>query len=537
MTGPDASVRESARKRAARKRIVVVDGAAPAPRDSNAISLYDSDGRKRPQADVLLDIGARHQLFRDPSGDAYAQLASDGHLEVHAVESKTYREHLAGAYYALAAKGCSRNAMTDAIDTLAARARFGGDVRPVWLRTARDGDALVVDLGDPDWRILRVDALGWEIAAGGDVAFRRAHRMMALPFPETEEPQGPAESFARLWKYCNVTPADRVLVAAFILGAFKPEGPYPLLMVSGEQGTGKSTFSRLLKRLIDPSAAPLRQPPKEPRDVLVAAINTWLLCLDNLSWLPPDLSDTLCRISTGGAISERTLFSNLDETLVEVQRPVVMNGIEELATRPDLAQRGIHVELEPVARVIPESQLLREFDTDAPRIFGALLSALAVCVSCANDVKLDPMPRMADFAQWAYAGLPVLGFRPNDFTDAYMANQDAGLQLGLESSPVGRALVALMERQREWEGTTTDLLGMLASIDGVDQRSRQWPKTPRMLTAQLSRLGPALRSAGIQRVHYRTKRERGIRLFITNGKQPSPSVTSVEKSNEINEER
>ncbi|MFT4197684.1 MAG: hypothetical protein QM601_07220 [Pseudoxanthomonas sp.] len=465
---------------------------------------------------MLLEIGARHQLFRDTGGDAYAQLASDGHLEVHAVESKTYREHLAGAYYAIATKGCSRNAMTDAIDTLAARARFGRDARPVWLRTAREDGALVLDLGDPDWQTVRVDAAGWEVAAGGEVAFRRTHRMMALPAPiDPAEQQGNTEAFARLWRYCNVTEADRVLVAAFILGAFKPEGPYPLLMVSGEQGTGKSTFSRLLKRLIDPSAAPLRQPPKEPRDVLVAAINTWLLCLDNLSWLPAELSDTLCRISTGGAISERTLFSNLDETLVEVQRPVVMNGIEELATRPDLAQRGIHVELEPVARVIPESRLMREFDADAPLIFGTILNALAICVSCADNVKLDPMPRMADFAQWAYAGLPLLGFQPDDFMDAYIANQDAGLRLGLDSSPVGHALVAFMSQRSEWCGTATELLDVLGNVEGVDRRSKQWPRAPRALSAALTRLGPAMRAVGISRETGWAHRERHIRLFKT----------------------
>jgi hypothetical protein len=503
---------------AAKRRMVIIDGGAsgkakgkkvPAP---GVPSLYDSEGRKRPQADVLLEIGSRHQLFRDPAGDAYAQLSSDGHLEVHAVESKTYREHLAGAYYAAAERGCSRAGLADAMDTLAARARFCGDVRGVWLRTARDVGALVLDTGDADWRTIRIDHAGWKVEAGGAVAFRRAHRMQALPAP-SDPLVSNREAFNLLWKYANVTAADRVLVAAFILGAFKPEGPYPLLMVSGEQGTGKSTFSRLLKRLVDPSAAPLRQPPKEPRDVLVAAMNTWLLCLDNLSWLPPELSDTLCRISTGGAISERTLFSNLDETLVEVQRPVVMNGIEELATRPDLAQRGIHVELEPVTTVMPESRLMREFDADAPLIFGAILNALAICVTTHDNVKLTPMPRMADFAQWAYAGLPVLGFQPNDFMDAYQANQDAGLRLGLDSSPVGRAVVALLEARSEWNGTASELLEALAATGSGDQRSKQWPKTARALSAALTRLGPALRSSGIGKESGWAKRDRYIRLF------------------------
>lgn len=512
----EAKPKESAKKRAARRSITVVDGGKPADAtsgsDAGRISLYDADGRKRPQADVLLEIGQRHQLFRDPSGDAYAQLAHGDHLEVYAVDSKGYREHLSAGYYALAERGCSRNAMTDALDTLAAQARFGGDTRPVSLRTARDGSALVIDRGDPDWSEIHVDATGWGVQGGGSVMFRRAHRMLALPMPE--ESESPAEGFARLWKYANVTPADRVLVAAFILGAFKPEGPYPLLMVSGEQGTGKSTFSRLLKRLIDPSAAPLRQPPKEPRDVLVAAINTWLLCLDNLSWLPPELSDTLCRISTGGAISERTLFSNLDETLVEVQRPVVMNGIEELATRPDLAQRGIHVELEPVKRVLPESQLLRDFDADAPAIFAAILAALAVSVATHERVKLDPMPRMADFARWAAAGIRTLGFQTSDFVDAYQANQDAGLRQGLDSSPVGRAIVAFMDGRDEWKGTASELLAGLRDLgDANDHRSKQWPKVPRALSAALTRLGPALRSSGIGRESGWENRERYIRLF------------------------
>jgi hypothetical protein len=166
-----------------------------------------------------------------------------------------------------------------------------------------------------------------------------------------------------------------------------------------------------------------------------------------------------------------------------------------------------------VKRVIPEAQLLRDFNNDAPAIFGAILAALGVCVTTHEHVKLDPMPRMADFARWAHAGLGTLGFQSNDFLDAYQANQDAGLRLGLDSSPVGRALVTFMDGRPEWRGTASELLLALAGVDGVDTRSKQWPRTSRALSAALTRLGPALRSSGIGRESGHAGRERYVRLF------------------------
>lgn len=113
-----------------------------------------------------------------------------------------------------------------------------------------------------------------------------------------------------------------------------------------------------------------------PCDWLLAARNSWLLAIDNLSRLSADLSDALCRIATGGAISERTLYTNLGETLVEVQRPTVLNGIEEFATRPDLAERAVHITLAPVARCRPEAEFWQAFERDAPFILGGLLNGL-----------------------------------------------------------------------------------------------------------------------------------------------------------------
>lgn len=491
---------------ASRKRPVANDG---------DVALYDSNGRPRKQADVLIELAARHVLFRSSEGDTFAEVQIGDHREVHPVESKIYREILAEYFFAATAgkAGCNRNAIADAVTTLAARARFQGEVRPVWLRVARHDGELVFDAGDDAWSTLTIDSLGYETGAGGGVMFRRTGRMLALPTPKE-----PAD-FGRLWNYIGAAKEDRVLIAAFLLGALRPDGPYPLLALSGEQGSGKSTVSKIIKRLVDPSAAPLSAPPKDVRDLLVSALNRHLLVLDNLSWLPPEVSDALCRISTGGAIAERTLYSNTDETLVGVQRPVILNGIEELASRPDLAQRAIHIELPQREDTRTEAEVWAAFEQDAPHIFAGLLNGLCGSLRDADSVKLSPMPRMADFAVWAAAGVPWLGFTADEFITAYRANQDAGLAAGADGSAVGRAALHLMEDRREWSGTASELLAALEAVTADGQRGRTWPKSARALSAALNRLGPALRACGVGKVIERSGAARTIHLSRSENSQ------------------
>ncbi|HKF95677.1 MAG TPA: hypothetical protein VKB96_14000 [Gammaproteobacteria bacterium] len=130
--------------------------------------------------------------------------------------------------------------------------------------------------------------------------------------------------------------------------AMRPTGPYPVLILQGEQGTAKSTAAKVLRLLIDPSAAPLRTAPRDERDLMIAARNGWIIALDNLSGLSSWLSDALCRIATGGGVSTRELYSDTDEVLIDVQRPIILNGIDDIATRQDLIDRSIIINLEPI---------------------------------------------------------------------------------------------------------------------------------------------------------------------------------------------
>lgn len=489
----------------------LVDAAELAP-----IEITDGEGRPRKQSDILVDLGRRHDLFHDQGGTAYARIGN----RVFGIDSRDYREALTGEFYALTNKGPNRNAVGDACATLAAQAKFAGPCHHVWLRVGEDEGNVVIDCGDG--RVVIVTPSGPLVAEDAPVRFRRTSGMLALP-------QIGKPNFSLLWNYVNVRPDHRPLIAGFLLAALRPRGPYPLLIFEGEQGVGKSTLTKFIRYLVDPSTSAVRAPPKEVRDLLVGALNGWLLALDNLSYLSAELSDALCRLATGGAISERALFTNTDEILIEVQRPAILNGIEDPATRPDLADRAIHIEVERASVERTEADLWRDFERDAPAIFAGLLGGLVASLRGHTTVQVGRLPRMADFATWASAGMTPLGFTADAFMAAYRANIASGQGAALESSTVGHAVVEFIRQRGDWSGTASALLGELArQVGESDIRSQHWPKSPRGLAGAIKRLAPALRTAGVDVTKDRDTgpdRERLIRL-CSRRKQPSRSSAS-----------
>jgi hypothetical protein len=136
-----------------------------------------------------------------------------------------------------------------------------------------------------------------------------------------------------------------VLIVAWLLAALRHGGPYPLLAVFGEQGSSKTVLSKILRALVDPNTAPVRCAPREERDLFIAASNGHLLAFDNLSDVPPWISDALCRLASGGSFAVRQLYTDRDEILFQAARPIILNGIEDVITRPDLADRAIFLTL------------------------------------------------------------------------------------------------------------------------------------------------------------------------------------------------
>ena len=323
------------------------------------------------------------------------------------------------------------------------------------------------------------------------------------------------------------TDGDFVLVVAWALACLRNRGPYPVIVLSGEQGSAKSTFSATLRALLDPNTAPLRALPREDRDLFIAASNGHVLAFDNVSGLPAWISDTLCRLATGGGFAVRQLYTDQDEVLFDAARPVILNGIEDIVTRPDLADRAVFLTLEPIPeeRRRPEQELWASFEAERPLILGVLLDAVAKGLAELPRTKLDKLPRMADFALWAAACETRL-WPSGTFWSAYCGNRDEAVEGVIDADPIAAAVRALAQARTEWTGTASELLGALAEMAGERvAKAKTWPDSPRALAGRLRRAATFLRKVGVEISFEREGRARTRMIRITTTGQPTSPET------------
>ena len=449
---------------------------------------------------LALDSGV--ELWHDPERNPWATLRVNGHAEHHPLKTKTVKRYLAHLYYSENESAPHAQGVQDALNTLEAKAVFEGPEHPVFVRLAELNGAVYLDLANEGWQVVKVTPQGWGLAEADAVSvrFRRPRGMSPLPTPER------GGALTELAKLLNVSPDSRdwKLIVAWLLQALRGTGPYPVLVLNGGQGSGKSTAAKMLRALLDPNVSLLRSLSRDERDLFIAATNGWALAFDNVSGLSPWISDSLCKLATGGGLATRELFSDADETLLDAQRPVVLNGITDFVQRQDLVDRALQVHLPAIPD--EERKLERElwgaFDKAQPRILGALLDVVVTGLQRLAHTTLDGLPRLADFALWATACEAALGWERGAFMAAYRDARDDLIKDALETEPVAAPLLSLLTLQnlQEWTGTASELLAALNEQKGyTDKRPpKGWPGAPHVLSGVLKRLAPALLAQGLE---------------------------------------
>ena len=458
------------------------------------------------QTDRLMTIADTECVPFHDAHSAFADVETNGHRETWPVRSREFRLWLRHRYFDAHHGAPNPTALRSALDTIEAQGQFAGTQQRVFQRVASRDSRLYLDLANSEWQAVEIGADGWRVINRPPVRFTRSQTTHALPIPE------PGGHIRELRPYLNLASHDEfVLLTSWMLAALRDTGPYPILVLLGEHGSAKSTAVRIVRSLIDPREAPVRTLPRNERDLYITAAHSHVLTFDNVSAISAWLSDALCRLSTGAGFATRKLCTDDSELVISVARPLILNGITEFVTRGDLADRTIFLRppVIPETRCATEAAVWARFERDRPRILGALLDALSTGLDSHAHVRLERLPRMADFATWAVACEPAES--GGAFVRAYERNRAGAVASVIDESPVASAIRTWMEeRSASWTGEAAELYSELSrSAERAGLTGHGWPANGQALSRQLNRLIPVLRRAGIV-----IARERSVRRQI-----------------------
>ena len=437
-------------------------------------------------------------FFKDPDSRAFAKIMKGEHREeLYPLKSLSFEDWLSAINFKAFEEIATSKLKSDATEFLEGETKFFGKTHEVGFRVMGDEEYIEIDLGDEDWQSVYITKYNWRVRKHKNY-FYRNKSMKSLPVPSRDK-------LDKDWagNIFNISGnSQSMLILGWLIGCFMPEAPKPMLVIQGEQGSGKSFLASMLRSLVDPVKADKTSLPSSERDLYVQAQNNYVLSFDNQRTLHKRHSDWLCRMVTGGGYSTRRLYTNNEEEVFSVTRPIILNGITQITDQPDLIDRSIFINtpvIEANSRK-PEKELLNSLKSLKPMILGKIYCALSASLRNKNK-KYGPLPRMADFAKFVSGAEEELGWEKDSFVDAMNANRMEALE---EMNEYDSLLSLIQELGRKnknlafiFNGTAEQLFEKLIEmIPGKLQKSA-FPGSPAALAKKLNGLKPVLREMGI----------------------------------------
>lgn len=435
--------------------------------------------RKKPSIEAIDGyIRQRHRLVCSDKKDPFAIFVRKGRQLVSRLDDQ-YGAMLAADYLDENGQALDGSLLSNVLRIARQRA-LDGDKHVIRNRVAMHGGEWFLDLGGESREVVNASKDGWRIAAQCPVLFARGLLTTELPRPAKHN------GLDELRTLLNVDDAGWQSIRAFLIGAWNPLGPAPLLVLTGTNGSAKSTAARILQSIIDPKQDEslgrenIFAPPKDARDLLVVAMNNYLLCFDNLSKISDELSQALCRLSTGGSQPARKLYSDAGLVSLSSMNPVIITSINSIVEAEDLRSRSLFVELERPAKFIGEQELWAKLQEMRPRIIAAMLDLVVNALRNWDSTEPLENGRLTDSSKWILAADPNL-------RDSLAASAREAAERSLESDDVAEA----MTKVEAGNYSASELLIALQRLNTSIVCSAK------SLGHQLKRLAPELQTLGV----------------------------------------
>lgn len=444
--------------------------------------------KSQSQADRLIEIANTHFTFgcsTDKEPFVVARYAPSIAMMI-GDNCRAFRKELAALYQTIEGTAPNSAPLKDALLVLQGHAA-ARDQEAVHLRTAMDDGTVLIDLGDNAGSAVRVGQDGWTLLENASLLFRRYKMTKAFPIPIAP---GDIESMRHLF---NLDDESWRLLVGWMVSAFIPDTPCPILLLGGEQGTGKTMAAEMIAGLVDPSSAPIQSPPSNQDNWVVAASGSWVCCIDNLSSIPMWWSDSLCKAISGDSLVRRKLYTDSEQSVISLRRRVILTSIDPGALRGDLGERVMMLDLQPIpdSQRRTEREIKKEFEKHQATAFAGLLDLAVHALRHRDQVSLPRTPRMADFTRV----LAALDHATDSSSATSYVNQRRRIdEEVVEGDEVACILIDLIRDKAEYSGTAGDILEALKRSNS----SKGGPATPRAVADCIKRVTPNLRRLGIE---------------------------------------
>lgn len=465
---------------------------------------------------LLKDIEEEHHIFyHDRAESPYVCVAKDGIIQYMEVYGSGYRNYIRYLFYERYQKAVPKDALQRVLDTLAVKAQIEGkEITPAY-RCAYHAGKIYYYLADREQTVICIDENGYRVIAESPVPFIKKQNMLEQVLPKRSK-DSLKKMGMKYWQFA--TADDRILHWILLISRFIAEGSQPLVYYFGDRGSAKSTSMRLDKMIVDPSEIDIKALPKSISDAVAAVSNQYMVSFDNVSRISDELSDIFCIVATHGYYSKKMLYSNNQEFAIKLNARVSFSGITNLSTKPDLIDRMVCLKLNRIdsSNRRTEEEIMKEFQTDLPYILDKIFRILSKAIPIYNDLKLERLPRMADFAKWGYAIAEALGYGGERFLRIYENNQADLLENLVSEDSLITVLIEAMKKQNYFKGTVTELLVSLTNMAEkmeIDTRVG-WARDASSLSRKLYENQSVLCMFGISVNRGKSNGERYIELIM-----------------------
>lgn len=438
------------------------------------------------------------KFFISNVGTAYVQiLLEEGRTKIVPVKGKEFKSWVRYQAYHEDNKVIEGNVINDFIDTMHAKAVHEGKKIDPFIRIGVYNEVFFYDL--LNGKYIKITEDGYEIVDNVPICFLTNDTMFEQVMPQKDKKVGIFD----LKEFVNVKDEETFeLFIVILISYFIPQIPHFIMILNGPQGSSKSTLSRMIKAIIDPSGIDIYSFPKNKEDLVLHLNNAYLIPYDNLDTIKSEYNDVLCQVSTGGQYVKRKLYSDSDIVVYKLYRALILNGINVPSSQSDLLDRSIIFSLKTIDSTErkTEKQLISEFKKKIPSFLHDIFCIISDAKEIYPTLTIEGLPRMSDAALWCCAIAEAMGIGSVRFLELYNNNQKEINSDILGENVVAYTLTKFMEKRNNWEGSVTDLWKILKDIvesNDLNKNDSTWARSPSYLSRHLNRLKMNLQKENI----------------------------------------